>query len=735
MFQASVIILSPSFVPKVMTPSLQEEERLSILRLTENNNLFINNNNNTLHSVNNNKPHHHHATSSSITSTTSSSSSSNNNNNSSILLFNEKLSTLPVYSYNFENQKLLKDFLKQRGHCVEFTDKQIKSFKECTDNIPHNNNNKIIAISFDPTTNILQTILSNGKFIHWKINPKTSDITFVQLDKNIEELLLNNYFLECGVICSEFIIIQNQMGELIFIENPIFHHANQLFTHLEDSNYGNLNNNNNNNGGNVVVNFVDNLLSNFNSNNNPINIKLFIDKTQEDTLLKTIKMNLPKTFLCGQATRNSLLVGQISLRGTFNQEMIQIIGSIQSSRSIVFYTFSTYRPNTFHTLELSPDRKCIIWCIYEIIGRQVKKSKYKTIETENEITCCAIGPSEKHVVVCCENGEVRLFVSFKLSLIGREGVLDQKASKYKCITVQTLPGKFSPTNVEWHPSGSMILVSTSNEMCLFDCGLNIIDFQIPLHNNTTIQVITPSNILGQTNLTFSSVQFFTNNNVGENNMTVAGDVVNYNQQQQGNTTSSKVSFLSRFRSASSSTISDNRNISKVILPYERILICFDRGPMCIFKIDFGLLSAYIDNNIEPASNAHFLSIHLNIHNKLKEGYSIIRNLTNAKEFQLCLKEFLSYLVSRIHIDPASEKFLDMLLEKYGDLHKHLQNDSYFHVIYKRYFLYTLRKGYFEKCFQIAHYLNDTSLFEYLYKYCVTNNYDLLAYLSLQHTTT
>jgi len=169
--------------------------------------------------------------------------------------------------------------------------------------------------------------------------------------------------------------------------------------------------------------------------------------------------------------------------------MIQVIGTVQASRTIVHYSFSNFRSNTFHTLELSSDNMSVVWCVYEIIGKQVKKSKYKTIETESEITCCAIGPSEKHVCICCANGEVRLFASFKLSLSG-----DVKSSKYKCITVQSLPGRFKPTHVEWHPSGSMLLVASQNEICLFDCGLNFIDFQVPLRN-TVIKCITPTNLL------------------------------------------------------------------------------------------------------------------------------------------------------------------------------------------------------------------------------------------------
>ena len=132
------------------------------------------------------------------------------------------------------------------------------------------------------------------------------------------------------------------------------------------------------------------------------------------------------------------------------REMIQVIGTVQASRVIVFYTFSNYRSNTFHTLELSSDNMSVVWCVYEIIGKQVKKSKYKTIETESEITCCAIGPSEKHVCICCANGEVKLFSSFKLSLIGND-TNNSKSSKFKCITVQSLPGRFRPTHVEWHP--------------------------------------------------------------------------------------------------------------------------------------------------------------------------------------------------------------------------------------------------------------------------------------------
>ncbi|KAG2379571.1 hypothetical protein C9374_006688 [Naegleria lovaniensis] len=600
------------------------------------------------------------------------------------------------YSYNFDKQKLLKDYLKN------FTEKQMKLFKECTDDLPFTP----IAVYYDPQTCILQTVLESGHLIHWKLHPKTSDVQLVQVDRSFYELM-DSRLLSSGVICNEFVIVQTVNGELNFVENPLFQNYASIFAEsLGNTRRG------------TILSL---------GSNNTQNIKLMMAKTQEETLLKSMKMNLPKTYLCGQATRNSLLIAQISLRGTEDREMIQVIGTVQASRLIVFYAFSNFRSNTFHTLELSSDSMSVVWCVYEIIGKQVKKSKYKTIETESEITCCAIGPSEKHVCICCANGEVKLFSSFKLSF---SGDTSNKASKFKCITVQTLPGRFRPSHVEWHPSGSMLLVASPNEICLFDCGLNFIDFQVPLRN-AVVKCITPTNILSQP-LLFSSVQFMTNGEAIDSSLAlIDSGGSSLNPGTPRSSLNSPRGFLGRKKHQAEIPQPLQKG---TMLPYERLLICFEKGPICIFKIDFGLLSAFIDNNIEPASNAHFLSIHLNIHNKLKEGYSIIRNLTNGKEFQLCLKEFLSYLVSRIHVDPASEEFLDMLLEKYAALHKHLEPDSYFHTLYKRYFLYTLRKGFYEKCFQIAHHLNDPTLFEHLYRFCLAQNYDSLAYLSIQHAS-
>ena len=183
----------------------------------------------------------------------------------------------------------------ERGHSLEFTEKQLKLFKEGTDDLPF----RPIAIYYDAQTGVLQTVLESGHLIHWKIHAKTSDVQLVQIDRSFYELM-ESKLLSSGVICNEFLVVQSVNGELNFVENPLFQNSSSVFAEsLSNTRRGTI-------------------LS-IGGNNSTPTVKLMMTKTQEETLLKSMKMNLPKTYLCGQATRNSLLIAQISLRGTENK--------------------------------------------------------------------------------------------------------------------------------------------------------------------------------------------------------------------------------------------------------------------------------------------------------------------------------------------------------------------------------------------------------------------------------
>lgn len=127
------------------------------------------------------------------------------------------------------------------------------------------------------------------------------------------------------------------------------------------------------------------------------------------------------------------------------------------------------------------------------------------------VTACAIGPSEKHVCLCCYDGSIRLYTSFRLAMnvstremksyTGKPEQSKQQTTKFKHLSVNKLVGKYDPFVCKFHPLGGMILVGLTNsqsskhELCFFDTGLNIIKVMLP--NGELWDSIDSAHLLGR----------------------------------------------------------------------------------------------------------------------------------------------------------------------------------------------------------------------------------------------
>jgi hypothetical protein len=149
---------------------------------------------------------------------------------------------------------------------------------------------------------------------------------------------------------------------------------------------------------------------------------------------------------------------------------------------------------------------------------------------------------------------------------------------------------------------------------------------------------------------------------------------------------------------------------------------------------------------------------MHIHNNgMEESRTLIRNITYSSELYSALCVFVNYLLQQLDVEQNGAKarmYLDTILEKYANLFKEVASVSptaaatafnpsiqtsssrlsQLHNLYRRYFIYTLRHGNYERAFQIAAALNDEDMFQQIYHATRECQYNEMSYLSFMKSS-
>jgi len=393
---------------------------------------------------------------------------------------------------------------------------------------------------------------------------------------------------------------------------------------------------------------------------------------------------------------------------------------IQWSRSpnavdIMYFAFSNKKPYTLITLEVVGMTN-VYWNVYErVMSRDFQKIQAHKIRATSPVTCCAMSPSETHICIGCADGTILLWAS--------DSTITSVAKSYQTnklrLTIQKIQGKQNPFLIRWHSSGGLLLVgfntenSTKQEFHMLDLGLNILSLY--LSNGMMTNVLHSQNLIGKRkrikNVTFLDSQ---------------------NMMTEHQDSSFETHSLSQFAKSVS---------------HQLVSFVFEQGPIVLVRIDLTLCHSMYD--IKPLSSIHLLTMHIH-NNCMEESRTLIRNISNPSELYCALCIFVNYLLRQVDVDfngVRARAYLDIILDKYANLFKetsHSMLDAYsqdntsrlsqLHNLYRRYFIYTLRHGYYEKAFQIAATLSDEDMFQQIYHATRESQYYEMSYLSFMKSS-
>lgn len=390
---------------------------------------------------------------------------------------------------------------------------------------------------------------------------------------------------------------------------------------------------------------------------------------------------------------------------------------------IMYFAFSNKKPFTLITLEVTGQTN-VYWNVYErVMSRDFHRIQAHKIKAASPVTCCAMSPSETHICICCSDGTILLWASDHTITSAAKSFQTNKIR----LTIQKIAGKTNPFVIRWHSSGGLLLIgfnSTSNsgtsttskqEFYILDLGLNIMSFH--LSNGMTTNVLHSQNLIGKRSKLVRDVSFLESHN----------SIIETTDSTQ--VESNSLPLLTKYVS------------------HQLIAFTFDKGPVCLVRIDLTLCNTLYE--VRPLSSIHLLTMHIH-NNCLEESRTLIRNISNPGELYCALCLFVNYLLRQVDVEHNSMKaraYLDIILDKYANMFKESSYSvldsvsqenssrlSQLHNLYRRYFIYTLRHGYYEKAFQIAATINDEDMFQQIYHATRESQYYEMSYLSFMKSS-
>ncbi len=551
--------------------------------------------------------------------------------------------TINGHSYYFADEpydRFRKALISQRGFDFNLSKKTKQQLSEIETLLY---SHSIVDVYWTPD-NQIKCLLDSSHLVSFCCSNNASNIQQIDLESiSVDKSILQNIknMLHCGVLFEDFYVMGPD-------ENKIF-----LLTNTTPSST--------------------NLIGGIVGTGNNSSVKISQCVLPASTVAETIKVNSNKKFLCAQFLKSTCLLAQIIYNNSDGEMHMQVLGNYLnvSPNIISSFEFSNAKPNVLHVIETSDqDSKDlhVLWNIFEISNYQFTKKHSRRVELSSRAVLSAIGPSERHLVCCCEDGSIHLFTSYRLSLATTSNQ-SFSAHKFRHISVNQLLNRQEPFILKWHSDGTIFMagffnnVSNRQEIYFFDLGLNLLDIQLP--DGTLVNNLNSCTILGRS-CNFNFVHFI-------------------KQQSSSNTTGIN------------------------------LFVMFERGTICIVKLELlgrrdksaiSLCSAWLDRN------------------KMREAYSVARNIVDSEQNYQSICMIVNHCIVNNQKD---EELLESILIKFGPVYARIKGQ--FFNAFKRYMLMALERKNFEPAFSIASHLNAEELYEDIYHVAMESGYKIIAYIA------
>lgn len=328
---------------------------------------------------------------------------------------------------------------------------------------------------------------------------------------------------------------------------------------------------------------------------------------------------------------------------SLNGPKIEMLSFVRSDSEPVHALFSFNQPHHILTLEQSSaggGENSIDSCIYVYNGTKIEKLSTTTIPLKASIIVQQRNHAEDKLLLGCEDGTLMLY------------------DDHRRVTQMT-KGSLIPSIIHWHPGDAVVLVcSADGDIKVYDMALAPVLIQLVAENPS------PQHTLKLREYLLSPVKL------------------------------NKVSWSCE---APIGNLSDNS-----LCCHDNLVILFDRGPLCLLRLELGVLTNGRLGTVELVSE--YIK-----HKQAEEAVNFLNSMnwnTEGNACFACMSTIMNYLL-KLPLNSEREGLLEETLGSFYAPSRPLSDETVLHhrdmisKLSRRFFHHLLRFRRFEKAFLLA----------------------------------
>lgn len=328
---------------------------------------------------------------------------------------------------------------------------------------------------------------------------------------------------------------------------------------------------------------------------------------------------------------------------SLNGPKIEMLSFVRSDSEPVHALFSFNQPHHILTLEQSSaggGENSIDSCIYVYNGTKIEKLSTTTIPLKASIIVQQRNHAEDKLLLGCEDGTLMLY------------------DDHRRVTQMT-KGSLIPSIIHWHPGDAVVLVcSADGDIKVYDMALAPVLIQLVAENPS------PQHTLKLREYLLNPVKL------------------------------NKVSWSCE---APIGNLSDNS-----LCCHDNLVILFDRGPLCLLRLELGVLTNGRLGTVELVSE--YIK-----HEQAEEAVNFLNSMnwnTEGNACFACMSTIMNYLL-RLPLNSEREGLLEETLGSFYAPSRPLSDETVLHhrdmisKLSRRFFHHLLRFRRFEKAFLLA----------------------------------
>lgn len=328
---------------------------------------------------------------------------------------------------------------------------------------------------------------------------------------------------------------------------------------------------------------------------------------------------------------------------SLNGPKIEMLSSVRSDSEPLHASFSFNQPHHILTLEQSSaggGENSIDSCVYVYNGTKIEKLSTTTIPLKASIIVQQRNYAEDKLLLGCEDGTLMLY------------------DDHRRVTQMT-KGSLIPSIIQWHPGDAVVLVcSADGDIKVYDMALAPVLIQLLAESPSPLN-------------TLKLREYFPN--------------------------PVKMNKVSWSCEAPVGNLSDNS-----LCCHDNLIILFDRGPLCLLRLELGVLTNGRLGTVELVSE--YIK-----HEQAEEAVNFLNSMnwnTEGNACFACMSIIMNYLL-KLPLNSEREGLLEETLGSFYAPSRPLSDETVLHhrdmisKLSRRFFHHLLRFRRFEKAFLLA----------------------------------